>query len=68
MVVFITYFWRKSVSWDKNEKHLTKLNVKGNHWVGVNSKNEKHFLGDLIYKRELLQALTEAEIKRCFEK
>ena len=35
----------------------------------MNSKNEKHFPWRLnIQVHELLQVLTEADIKRCFEK
>ena len=34
----------------------------------MNSKNENFFLGDWIYKCELLQVLREAAIERCSEK
>ena len=51
----------------KNEKHFYwGLNIQ----VGrMNSKNEKHFSwGVNIQVCELLQVLTEANIKRCFQK
>ena len=34
----------------------------------MNSKNENQLLVDWIYKCVLLQVLTEAAIKKCFEK
>ena len=69
MVVFIKYFWRKSVSWDKKEtfnsaKLWLRLYKKGNHRVRVNSKNEKHFSRRVnIEVCELLQVLRSRQWK-----
>ena len=74
MVVFIKCFWRKSVSWDKKETFNSvnlwlKLYKKSNHQVRINSKNEKHFSKKFnIQVCELLQVLTETNIKSCSEK
>ena len=73
MVVFIKYFWRKSVLCDKKEKHLTQLVCDYGCMRKVrmikNEQNEKHFPRRLNTQVcELLQVLTEASMKRFFEK
>ena len=42
VVLFIKYFWRKSVLWDKKEKHLTRL-ISDQGWIRKvkMSKNEQ---------------------------
>ena len=73
MVVFIKYLWRKLVLWDKKDWLTWLFCDEGCMREVTMSKNEQLewkavFLGDWIFKCELLQVLTIADIKRCFEK
>ena len=70
MFVLIECFWRKSVLWDKKEKHLTQLICDCGCIRKVKmSKNEKHFSRRLnIQVSELLQVQTEAATEWCFGK